>query len=243
MNYQALAETLADERLPEGWRMVGSSVHARVAVNGDGSVYYKEFLPRGPLERLKALVRGSRASRARTHNALLQQAGFRAPDNLAWGKLPAGREYLFSSTVPGDGVTTWLRDTLIERHGADLAQRRQLLRELGTFIGRMHAAGFVHGDLRTSNVLAELQNSHFQFALIDNERNVFRTPAAGRAMLRNLMQLNMLLPSDVSHRDRMRCFCAWRTQMVELSDTEARVLGLRAYQWAMERLRAKGKVQ
>ncbi|QFU77696.1 hypothetical protein EY643_00330 [Halioglobus maricola] len=229
--------------MPEGWRLVGSSVHARVAVNGDGDVYYKEFLPRGPLERLKAIVRGSRATRARHHNDLLRQAGFTAPENLAWGRLSGGREYLFSATVAGEGVTTWLRHTLTERAGEALTRRRQLLRELGDFIGRMHAAGFVHGDLRTSNVMADYSEGQFAFALIDNERNIYKTPAEGRAILRNIMQLNMLLPCDLSDRDRMRFFLQWRARMTDFSDTEARVLGLRAYDWAMDRLRAKGKLE
>lgn len=222
--------------------MVASSVNARVAVDKAGSVYYKEFLPRGPLESLKALFRGSRATRARQQNDALRDAGFPAPRNLAWGTLPGHREYLFSEAVPGRGVTWWLREELVQREGEALHLRRQLLKDLGCFIGRLHAAGHTHGDLRTSNVLAHLQHGHFHFALIDNERNVHGTPAEGRALLRNLMQLNMLWPSDLSNRDRMRFFVHWREQMPALSDVESKLLGREAYRWAMRRLRAKGKV-
>ena len=222
--------------------MVGSSANARVAVDSKRAVYYKEFLPRGPLERLKALFKGSRATRARHHNDGLNAAGFSAPRNLAWGKLPGGREYLFSEAVPGEGVTWWLREKLQQRNGEDLALRRQLLRQLGEFIGRLHAAGFIHGDLRTSNVLAHYLAGAFHFSLIDNERNVRRIPPEGRALLRNLMQLNMLLPSDLSNRDRMRFFVEWREQMNVLSAAETRLLASEAYAWAMHRLKAKGMV-
>lgn len=222
--------------------MVGSSVNARVAVDAAGSIYYKEFLPRGPLEAIKALLKGSRATRARQQNDALRRAGFAAPENLAWGKLNGGREYLFSEAVPGQGVTWWLQEELQSRTGASLSQRRQLLHSLGDFIGRLHAAGFVHGDLRTSNVIAEYDDRTFRFYLIDNERNVHRLPPRSRAILRNLMQLNMLLPSDLSDRDRMRFFVNWRNQLDELTVSETRLLGLEAYQWAMRRLRAKGKV-
>ena len=222
--------------------MVGSSVNARVAVDSEREVFYKEFLPRGPLESLKSLLKGSRATRARVHNDALRSAGFTAPSNLAWGKLDGGREYLFSSAVPGEGVTWWLREELQQRDGEPLRLRRDLLHALGDFIGRLHAAGFIHGDLRTSNVLAEHGDGQFRFALIDNERNVQKQPPEGRALLRNLMQLNMLLPSDLSNRDRMRFFVNWRKQMSELSAVEAGVLGREAYRWAMNRLRAKGKV-
>lgn len=222
--------------------MVGSSVNARVAVQEKDGVYYKEFLPRSPLETIKAIAKGSRATRARRHNDALREAGFGAPMNLAWGKLPGGREYLFSTAVPGLGVTRWLREELRERRGDSLQQRRKLLSGLGDFIGQLHAAGFIHGDLRTSNVLAEQREDTFRFSLIDNERNIQRLPSPGRDLLRNLMQLNMLPPADISNTDRMRFFSHWRQQMPELNDAEARLLAVEAYRWAARRLRKKGKL-
>lgn len=222
--------------------MVGSSVNARVAVDQSAQVYYKEFLKRSPLEALKALLKGSRATRARHNNESLRAANFATPVNLAWGSLADGREYLFSSAVPGQGVTTWLRETLVDRHGESLTLRRELLSGLGAFIGRMHNAGFTHGDLRTSNVLAQRNGGAFDFFLIDNERNQQRQPPAGRDVLRNLMQLNMLLPTDVSNTDRMRVFVQWRKQMPNLNREESRLIAIESWRWAMRRLRAKGKI-
>ncbi len=214
-----------------------------MAVHGGHGIYYKEFLPRGPLERIKASLKGSRATRARRQNDALRAAGFDAPVNLAWGRLDGGREYLFSGSVAGKGVTAWLREDLVERSGEALGLRRELFYSLGEFIGRLHAAGFTHGDLRTSNVLAHQSgDGQFRFALIDNERNAFSRPAAGRAVLRNLMQLNMLTPDMVSNTDRMRFFVHWRRQMGELNEAEAKLLARESWRWAMQRLRAKGKV-
>jgi serine/threonine protein kinase len=144
--------------------------------------------------------------------------------------------------APGQGITQWLRDTLVARSGEQLQRRRQLLRALGTFIGRIHATGFIHGDLRPGNVLAVLEQGRFRFTLIDNERNVQKIPPPGKMLLRNLMQLNMLLPSDISRSDRMRFFTAWRRQMREWSPLEAKILGAEAYLWAMRRLREKGQL-
>lgn len=242
-HFEQLAHTLASHEIPEGWSMVGSSVGARVAVDAGAQVYYKEFLKRSPLEALKALVKGSRATRARKNNEALRAANFAAPVNLAWGPLPGGREYLFSSAVPGQGVTDWLRESLNDRTGESLALRRELLYGLGAFIGRMHHAGFTHGDLRTSNVLAERDGRAFQFALIDNERNQQRLPPAGRDILRNLMQLNMLLPSDLTNTDRMRVFVQWRKQMPNLNREESSLIAIESWRWAARRLRAKGKIQ
>ena len=139
-------------------------------------------------------------------------------------------------------MTDWLRQKLSGRDPDSLRVRRQLLIGLGVFIGRLHATGFTHGDLRPSNVLAEHLADRFQFSLIDNERNVQQQPPAGKLVLKNLMQLNMLLPSDLTHSDRWRFYCAWQAEMHDLSAHQARQLATEAYQWAMTRLRAKGKV-
>jgi hypothetical protein len=233
---------LAQERLPDGWQRVASSVSARVAYSEQRRLYFKEFLPRSPVESMKAAVMGSRATRARKNSEALLHNGIDAPVNVAWGKLPHGREYLFTEAVEGQGITTWLRQALVQRSGPELQQRRQLLHQLGTFIGRVHATGFIHGDLRTSNVLAQWHGQHFRFALIDNERNQQISPPPGKALLKNLMQLNMLLPSDLSQTDRMRFFVEWRRQMRDLAPLEAKLLAADAYHWAMRRLYDKGKL-
>lgn len=237
-----LALKLAANELPPGWELVQSSNFARVACNREQQIFYKEFLPRSPWEKIKALVRGSRAGRARRHNDALLQAGINAPANLAWGKLPGGSKYLFNEAAAGDDVTTWLTSVLIERSGEALAQRRQLLKILGKFVGRVHATGFIHGDLRPGNILAEYKGGRFLFTLIDNERTVQKLPPPGRMLLRNLMQLNMLPPGVLSRADRMRFFVAWRRQMRDLDSIEAKLLATQAYQWAMQRMYDKGQL-
>ena len=236
------AATLADGEMPPGWSLVNSSSYARVAHHAGDQVYFKLFLPRSPLESIKALVRGSRATRARQHNDDLRRAGIEAPHNIAWGRLQRGREYLFSTAVPGLGIDRWLRRELPAGHRGDLPRRRDLLRELGIFVGRLHHSGFIHGDLRTGNVLAEWQGGRFRFALIDNERNSRHDMPPGKLLLKNLMQLNMHTPEELSRSDRWRFFESWRRQMRELSDIEARLVAVESYQWAMRRLAAKGKL-
>ena len=64
----------------------------------------------------------------------------------------------------------------------------------------------------------------------------------GLTALRNLMQLNMLVPAELSATERMRFFHSWRQQMRELSTSEAKALAGDAYTWAMRRLYDKGKL-
>ncbi len=221
---------------------MGSSGSAHVAHNRELQLFYKEFLPRSALETVKALLKGSRATRARKHSEALRFAGFNAPQSLVWGKLTRGREYLFSGAVAGTGVDIWLRETLSNQLTHNLLERRSFLRQLGVFVGRLHATGFIHGDLRSSNVLAHRGSHRFEFSLIDNERNAQYRPPPGKLLLKNLMQLNMHLPGELSRCDRLRFFRAWHSQMRDLSPLEAKLIASASYQWAIKRLRAKGKL-
>jgi hypothetical protein len=234
------AESLSNDELPAGWDIVSSSAYAKVAGNTELAIFYKEFLPRSPLETVKAWFRGSRAHRARRNSDALNFAGFDAPENLTWGTLANGREYLFTRAARGQGVDQWLQLSLAERSADNVRQRWLLVAELGTFIGRLHATGFTHGDLRTSNILTEFRSGRFYFTLIDNERNHYAVPAPGKLVLKNLMQLNMMAANDLSKNERIRFFRGWRRQMRQLSETESKIIATDAYLWARRRLAAKG---
>lgn len=236
------AQQLAAGELPPGWDIVPGSSSARVAQNRTLQVYYKEFPPRSPLGRLAALLFGSRATQLRKHSDALLYAGIEAPESLAWGRLPNGGEYLFTRAAAGQDVASWLTDTLAERCGEPLALRRKLLQDLGVFIGRLHATGFVPAHLQATDVLAELREDRFLFSLINNEHTVKLLPPPGRKLLMNLVQLNLLPPQVLSRTDRMRFFAGWRRQLRELSAIEAKVLAAEAYHEAMRQMYETGKL-
>jgi hypothetical protein len=230
---------MPEDSLPQGWDRVSRSASTRVAVQQELGLYYKEFRGRSPAASLRALAKGSRATRARTNSEALLLAGIDAPEPLAWGDLPGGHEYVFTAAVPGIGVAQWLRDNRKARTGERLRLRRQMLHALGTFIGRVHATGFIHGNLQANHILVALQQEQFRFTLIDNERIARKTPAPGRLLLRDLTKLNNLAPGLLNRTDRMRFFRAWRRQMRELSAMEAKILAAEAYHRALRRRRPK----
>jgi hypothetical protein len=232
------AVQLSGDYLPDDWQRVSSSASTRVAINPTLQLYYKEFLARSPAAALRAQVKGSRAQRARLNAEALLQAGIDAPHNVLWGQLPGGGEYLFTVAAPGDSIRRWLCETLAGRDTEQLRLRRQLLYALGTFIGRVHATGFIHGDLRPDNVLAALVKGQFRFTLMNNEGNTQRIPTPGKLLLRNLIQINMLPLADLGRTDRMRFLCAWRRQMRELSAVEGKILAAEAYHGALRKLPA-----
>lgn len=230
---------LSGDYLPDGWQPVRSSASTRVATNQTLQLYYKEFLTRSPAAALRAQVKGSRATRARLNADALLQAGIDAPHNVLWGQLPDGGEYLFTVAAPGESIQCWLCETLAGRTTGQLRLRRQLLHALGTFIGRVHATGFIHGELRPHNVLAALVQGQFRFTLINNEGNTQRMPTPGKLLLRNLVQMNMLPLADLGRTDRMRFMSAWRRQLRDLSPVEGKILAAEAYRRALRKLPAK----
>ena len=231
---------LASGELPPGWDIVPSSPMTRVACNRELQLYYKEFRPRNPFDRLPASLLGSRATRARRQNEALLYVGIEAPESLACGKLPGGHAYLFTRAAAGQDVANWLKNTLASRTGQALATRRQLLEALGIFVGRVHATGFIPGDLKARDVIADLVDGRFQFTLVDNENTFQKLPPPGRMLLKNLMQLNLLPPAVLSRTDRMRFFIGWRRQLRELSPIETKVVAAEAYQWAMQYMYEQG---
>ncbi len=237
------AELLAQDFLPPGWRRVHSSAYTKVAYSGRLELYYKQFLSHNRLEHIKAMFRGSRATRAKHNSDALLYMGFDAPATICQGTLPQGDEYLFTQACPGHTLTEWLQVRAPLHQTVHRPRRRELLFHLGTFIGRMHAAGFVHGDLRPGNILAAQHDGGFRFTLLDNERNSQKVPPPGRRVLRNLMQLNMLPLKHLSRRERLLFFRAWRRQVRELSVIEANILAREAYGWAMRRMVEKKEAE
>ena len=75
-DWAQIAAALSNEELPDGWQVVPSSNWTRVAHHAGDGIYYKEFLTRAPIERIKARFTGSRATLTRSNNHSLELAGF-----------------------------------------------------------------------------------------------------------------------------------------------------------------------
>lgn len=197
-----------------GWEKVRSADSALVArTTLPPACYCKIFFPRSVVERLKSLFRGDRCQRAvKASNALIG-AGFNAPPVLFHGRVD-GYPYMVTRETPGIPFRQYLHQ---QRDGRSLpiqglALRRKVLRALGREVGRLHASGFSHGDLRTGNVLVAIENaSSVRVYFLDNEgtrRHLFgRVPR--RRRVKNLAQLNMDAPSLASRTDRLRLFLAY----------------------------------
>lgn len=167
-----------------------------------------------------------RARRAFAMHEALRRAGFLAPVSLVVG-WRADTGLLVTTHVEGIDLLEGYA-ALAGGGTAARAERRMLSRRLGFTVGRLHAAGFVHGDLVPSNVRLVGEGVCF----LDNDRTR-RIPFAigGR---RNLVQLGRFVVPGVAITDRMRVLRAY---------AEARGLSRRARRrlarWLVRKITAR----
>ncbi|WP_208596275.1 lipopolysaccharide kinase InaA family protein [Desulfovermiculus halophilus] len=192
--------------LPPGWKKVQSARTAVVArrQTPEGGVYCKVFLPRDRREGLKRLVRLGRGARAVKNEKMLYGAGFRVQEHLFWGR-QGSRDYIVSREIKGVKMVSWL-----EGKGGAPKRRREILKHLGEEVGKLHRTGFVHGDLRLSNILIREDAEKPVFYFLDNERtHLHRRRIPRREIVKNLRQINTDAVSRLSRTDRLRIFQAY----------------------------------
>jgi len=93
-----------------------------------------------------------------------------------------------------------------------LRHKREMIRAFGQTVGRMHAKGIFHGDLRLGNVLARQQERGWRLFFLDNERTRKFSRLPCRLRIKNLVQVNMAPQGLFSNTDRMRFFKEYCTE-------------------------------
>jgi len=169
-----------------------ASRHARtLRVAGPAGVaWVKSYPPPG----------ARRARRAFAMGRALAAAGFGAPTALLMATR-RGAGILVTREVGGE-------DLLAAAAHAAPGARRRLLRALGAEVGRLHAAGFVHGDLVPANV--RVHGGRFVF--LDHDRTRRSRILVRLAGRRNLVQLGRFVVSGVTVVDRARVLDAYARQ-------------------------------
>jgi tRNA A-37 threonylcarbamoyl transferase component Bud32 len=186
---------------------------------GNEAFMYKQYLNRGPLEAAKAVFRGSRAQRSLAGDLLLHRHGFSAPRGVAIGNSGGCpftvTEYIQNASSLIHYVQTHFSGAMDR---AALSRKRTLARYLGDLIGRMHAAGIRHGDLRWGNLMVrESGEGTWEVFFLDNERTRKFRKMPFDAKIKNLVQLNLIPVESVTRTDRMRFFESYLEKSVGLA--------------------------
>ncbi len=185
----------------------------RVKLNGARGESVVAFIkcidpPRGLRNRAKALVRGNRAEHAARICEALRRDGFGSPRALLAGtSLTTGHQLIATEQLPGLPSHRWLNPA----RGVELSARRAILRALGREVARLHAKGYIHGDLTPYNVFIT-PGEQIAVAFIDHERTrrVSRwRPGLARRRLRNLVQLGRFDLPGTSRSDKLRVLAGY----------------------------------
>jgi tRNA A-37 threonylcarbamoyl transferase component Bud32 len=179
--------------------------------NVEKVIYLKEYFCRSVWDFVKHLFRPSRARRALKAAFMLAANGFESPAIVAMGQC---RFVFFTmrnfvATLEVENTRSVYQIIADKQYSPDTRQfqmKRSLAGSLGRTIGRMHAGGIFHGDLRLGNVLARKEQDGWHFFFLDNERTKKFRRLPARLRLKNLVQINMFEPWLASDTDRMRFF-------------------------------------
>lgn len=219
MHLQNDIEALLQGKLVDNWQWIASSPNTKVAYNSDKNIYFKEFLPRNRLEHIKSFFRGSRSSRATKIAGILNKLYFSTPKVILQRHAKGGREYMITEAVNGAGVASYMASFLRNSNDKNsIRWKRFIISSLGKEIGRLHRENIIHGDLRPNNILIELDSNPPKFHFIDNERTrhwPFSPPV--KLIKKNLHQIGMLFPIDLTITDRLRFWRAYCSQYSRFS--------------------------
>ncbi len=202
---------MASQASVSGWASLANNPRRQIFCQAKAGLYCLLYHPLPPLLRLLSPLRPSRARRAQANCTALLIDGFPAPQPIVRGRLANHSEYLFLHKLPGDSLDYWLRQGLDGRDPATLALRRNLLRELGAFVGRLHAGGYLHGNLSAKNILTTFRGGQFGFALLDNADVQLHQTVPGTGLLGDLLRLDRFEAGTLTRTDRWRFFLAIRS--------------------------------
>jgi hypothetical protein len=166
-----------------------TSRHARTlrVAGSTGAAWVKSYPPPD----------GRRARRAFALGRALAAAGFGVPPALLVATR-GGAGLLVTREVGGE-------DLLAATAHAAPGERRRLLRALGAEVGRLHAAGFVHGDLVPANIRVH----EGRFVFLDHDRTRRSRLLVRLVARRNLVQLGRFVVPGVTLAGRARVLDAY----------------------------------
>lgn len=192
-------------------------------VTRHGDLVVKESLVVGWGGRLKDRLAPARHRAGFDHARALVAAGVATARPLAWVRR-GGRDFTLYedlSTLPR------LDHLAFDRYapGAPRAGQVRLRDAAADWLGRLHAQGIYHGDLKGCNVLVREEGRDAPaFPLIDVDRVLFfGRPVDDRRRAKNLAQLAASIPVAVTRSERLRFYRRYAAALGGSSVPEARM--------------------
>lgn len=234
----------------EAWQQLASSANAQVFYHAGDKVYLKFFPDSRLRNQIKTLILPPLARHRRfvRNGRKLREAGLNAPSVLDHGitsDLDRRKKvgYVLTAAFDGMGLGSFCSQYLV-RSSTDSRIRqwkRRVMEALGAEIAKLHNAGISHGDLRPDNVLLSCSSPEPRFCFIDNERNRQHVFGITRgAVVKNLVQLNMIWPEDLGASYRLRFLRSYLAHSTTRS-LDGRALMRRVHAVTQRRLKGKAR--
>lgn len=151
----------------------------------DHEYYLKEYLFQNWRKHFRGLRRGNHLANIAQR---LNNAGFHAPQVVCYARRKS-RVFVVSESA---NAVCSVRDIYDDPAGWEVEDIHGFRRAFGREVGRLHQAGFSHGDMRWGNILVRLANKRLvEFVYIDNDRTrKFRRIPFRRRVI-NLVQVRL----------------------------------------------------
>jgi hypothetical protein len=219
---EAAAWVATVERVVAGGACLHRSKHAETycCPAAAGDVYVKVYRRYRRRTDAKDLLRLSKARNVLRVSRKLAAAGFRVPRVLAAGeergRLRLRRAWVATAALEGEPLAEYIA-ALHSRAVAEpprarglYLSKRALVAAIGAEVARLHAAGFVAGDLVPANVWTVAAPDGIRIALLDHDRTrAGQGPTRWWRARRNLVQLNRVVLPGITVTDRLRVYRAY----------------------------------
>jgi len=151
-------------------------------------IYLKHYHPRSLIQRLRRRLGSFDALREMRFSQYLSSRGVSTPSVLA-AMCGDGMEWLATRGIrPCEPADIWYTRQLAAG-GSGQRPIRQAMLELAKLVGKMHAAGVIHGDLHCGNILVRTNADPVRLVLTDLHRMRKRRRLSRRAKAANLAKL------------------------------------------------------
>ncbi len=170
--------------------------------------YLKQYRATGPRNRLREMLRSTKAKSEYDKTAALTKRGIIVPRSLGWGILGNNfaprASFLLSETVADARHLTEVLTDLAP------ARRQQLSTALGQYLAKLHTAGVTHRDFHPGNLLVRWPvDAAPQFVLIDLHEVHLGRPLSWHRRCDNLCMFNRYFILRASRTDRLRFWRAY----------------------------------